>query len=534
MILKQKLIIVSVLAVVVLMGGYGIFSGNEKVSYQAVEAEKGDLFQEISSTGQVKKGDEINLSFQDGGKIEKIYTEAGEAVDKGTLLAELDTVQLRIQLQEAQAALELSQAKLAKLLAGATEEEISLAQTKVDNAAVALENARQNLADVELTSAQNLKEAYEDSLNALEDAFSEISNSFNAVDSIQAEYFTSLDSESLRVKDNKSKMKTAKDRAKGFLDTARSSQSREDIDRALAEMESALSQAIDVLEVVRDACDEGAYYNTVTQTDKDSLDAEKLDIIAAQKNIINSRQNIDSTTLRGQSDINKEKTKVAGKRGALEEAEKSLAKLLASPSKEDIDLKQAEVNKAQSQVKLLQNQIQGAFLKSPVKGEVVKVEKEEGEMVASAEPLLVVLPSHPYQVESDIYEEEIVKVKVGDPVDIEIVAFPGKTLKGKVVEIDPVEKIVEEVVYYPVTIDFDSPPDYLKPGLTADIVIKTDFRKGVLTIPKEALIKREGKTFVNFLTGKETKEKEIEVGLEGNDRVEVISGLKEGEEVAIP
>ena len=65
------------------------------------------------------------------------------------------------------------------------------------------------------------------------------------------------------------------------------------------------------------------------------------------------------------------------------------------------------------------------------------------------------LPQSPFQVAVDIYEEDIVKVKIGNPVDIKLTAFPDKIFKGKVIAIDPAEKIIEGVVYYEVTIDFE-------------------------------------------------------------------------------
>ncbi|MBZ9578522.1 efflux transporter periplasmic adaptor subunit, partial [Patescibacteria group bacterium] len=67
-----------------------------------------------------------------------------------------------------------------------------------------------------------------------------------------------------------------------------------------------------------------------------------------------------------------------------------------------------------------------------------------------------------------------------------------------------------------------------------DIIIKTASRENVLVIPEEAVEKKDGKAIVQVLIGKTLQEREIEIGLIGSDdMVEVISGLKEGEEVVI-
>ena len=147
--------------------------------------------------------------------------------------------------------------------------------------------------------------------------------------------------------------------------------------------------------------------------------------------------------------------------------------------------------------------------------------------------VISLLPDETYEVEVDIYEEDIVKVKISDPVKISLVAFPDKIFKGKVIEIDPAEKLIEGVVYYEVTIGFEETPENIKPGMTADIAIQTARKENVLLIPKESLQEKDDKTIVQVFENGEIKEKEIETGLLGDEVVEIISGLNEGEKVII-
>jgi len=70
--------------------------------------------------------------------------------------------------------------------------------------------------------------------------------------------------------------------------------------------------------------------------------------------------------------------------------------------------------------------------------------------------------------------------------------------------------------------------------MTADVVIKTASKENVLTVPLSSIQNKEGKTIVEVLKGEKFEEREIEIGLKGNnDIVEVISGLEEGERVTI-
>ncbi|GAI56771.1 unnamed protein product, partial [marine sediment metagenome] len=130
-------------------------------------------------------------------------------------------------------------------------------------------------------------------------------------------------------------------------------------------------------------------------------------------------------------------------------------------------------------------------------------------------------------------EEDIVDVKVGNPVEITLAAFSDEILKGRVISIDPAEKLIDGVVYYGVTIDLEETKEGIKPGMTADIIIESDKKENVLVIPKGTVKKMDGKKIVQVFKDGEVKEREIEIGLEGNEYIEVISGLQEGEEVVI-
>jgi len=104
-----------------------------------------------------------------------------------------------------------------------------------------------------------------------------------------------------------------------------------------------------------------------------------------------------------------------------------------------------------------------------------------------------------------------------------------------VISIDPAEELVEGVVYYKVTVSLENPLKETKPGMSADISIKTAQKDNVLTIPGGAVEKKGDKTFVQITKDGKLEEKEIQIGLRGNnDLIEVISGLTEGDEVAVP
>lgn len=532
--ISKKTILIIIIIFLLSVGIYQGFFKKEEPTFNSAEVIQGNIVQEISETGQVKKGEEVGLSFKNAGRIEKIYVEVGDIIKFQQPLIKIETTQSFIQLKEAQAALELAQAKFNQLLAGASQEEIKLAETKVANAQTSLENARQNLENIEASAEEDLNNAYEDALNTLEASYLKIYNAFNVTDLVQRSYFTGSDQEGLKVRENKTKIDNALNWVRPYLDTAKAEANNENIDSALSEMKESLNKTYNALELIREACETAVYRGLVSSTDKTSLDNQRTYINTALTNTANSRQNISSVKVTNQYDINTAESTVSEAEGALKSAQDELTLIKAPSRQEDIDLYQAQVDQAQAQVQLLENQIQEAILKSPTSGQVTKITKRIGEMVQPApkDPVLSLLPASQFEIEVDIYEEDVVKMNIGNTVEISLIAFPEQSFQGKVLFIDPAEKLIEGVVYYETTVVFEEMPEGIKPGMTADLIIKTASRENVLIIPEEAIQEKEDKTIVEVLKNGLTEEREIKIGLQGsNDMVEVISGLEQGEKV---
>ncbi len=534
---KRKIIgIIVIVSLLTIIAYRTIFKKTED-DFIFAEAKIANVIEEISETGQVKKGEQIELGFKVSGMLEKIYVSVGEKIEEKDVLVKLENAQLNIQLSEAQASLQLYQAQLDKLIAGATPQEVQIKQTVVNNAQVALDTASQSLEDIKAQGQKDLESAYEDALNVLDDSYLKASNSFNVASLVQRTYFTSTNQESLNVRENKDKMQNTLNEVESYINMARDTETNQDIDNALYQMEQTLNDISDALKVIRDTCETVNYKNIVSSDNKSSLDAQRGYINTALTNVVNSQQTISSTELDNSVNINTYSANINTAQGSLKAAQDDLAELTASPRQEDVDLHQAQVKQAKAKTWLLQNQIEDTILNAPVAGQIIKIGKRVGELVQSAlkDAVITILPSDPFSIEVDIYEEDVAKMNIGNPVNIILVAFPEQTLTGKVISIDPAEKIIDGVVYYEVSVSLDDLPEDVKPGMTADLIIRTDFKENVLTVPKKAVRKRNGKTIVQVLENKTITEREIEIGLKGtNDLIEVISGIEQGEQVILP
>lgn len=466
---KKRIFLFVLIALVAIFGIYKGFIQKKKPTFTLVKVSRGTVSQEVSETGTVEKGEQIELAFKNTGRIEKIYFKVGDKIEKGQDLVSLDKKELLLQLEDAEAALQVVQAEKA-------------------NSEVSLKDAQQNLDDTMTTGEKSLADAYQDSLNYLDDAYLKTYNAYTTVSLVKRTYFERGDQESITVADNKDRIEVNLNQEKIYIDSAKKTLKNEDIDTALLKVNEALINIKDALEIIRNAAESGAYKDIVSSTDKASLDTQKLNINTTNSNIVKSQQNISTIKINNMTNINAATSKV-------EEIENQL--------KENQDgLYQAEIAQAEAKISLLNNQIQETILKIPTSGQIINIEKREGEIVQGGQSVISFLPTNPFQVKVDIYEEDVVKISVENPVDITLTAFPNDIFKGKVISINPAEKIKEGVVYYETTIDFDNPPEKIKPGMTADLTIKAMTKDNVLIIPSTAVETVNGKTIVQVLNGK--------------------------------
>lgn len=513
--MSKKTILIIIIIALVSFTGY-LLLRKEELPFTLFEVSRGDIVQEIWETGRVQRGEKINLSFQNTGEIEKIYVTVNQTVEKGEALAKLNTEDLEIQLQEAKSSLLLAQLNLQKLLAGASPEEIKIAQTQVENAKISLQSAE-----------KNLKNSYDGAITVLDVSYPQIYNTLDFIKEFIREYVTVYDRDARRILDARDEIASMEEEAKLYLEIAKSdSGGKEDTEKALSIMRNSLEITFNNLETVREIIDKSSVYrDRVSVSDKAFLDTQKANINSALTNIIASQQTISSMKL------NLEAAKTT-----LQEAENRLDLVTAEIRQVDIDLYETQIKQAQARVQLYENQIQKSILRSPLLAQIGAINKKEGEIAQplSQDAVMVLLPLIPFEIKTEIYEEDIVKIKVGDVAEITLPAFPGKTFKGNITFIDDTEKIIDGVIYYEVKIAFEEePPEGIKFTMTADIVIPVILKENVLAVPREAIKRVEEKTIVEVFIDDLVYEREVEVGVRGDNMVEILSGLAEGEKVVI-
>lgn len=200
-----------------------------------------------------------------------------------------------------------------------------------------------------------------------------------------------------------------------------------------------------------------------------------------------------------------------------------LAPLAAQIYQAEIDLRSAEKNWEDSQ------------LFAPIDAVVSFVYSEVGENISITETSLspfITLHAEGLIVEANVPETDIVKLKLEDKVEMTLDAFDfTEKFYGEVVEIDPAETVIQGVTYYKIKTAFTGQDERIKSGMTVNLDIETDRKENVLLIPIRALKFEDSTKYVEVLSNGSPEKRQITTGIENDQFVEILTGLKEGEKV---
>jgi len=199
---------------------------------------------------------------------------------------------------------------------------------------------------------------------------------------------------------------------------------------------------------------------------------------------------------------------------------------------------QADKDSAETKLTLVQAQFEAAKaalnsleIKAPFDGVVLEVSAAIGQTFNADENLFKVTDPKALEVEANVTEEDYPLLSTGMEAELYFDARADVTVKGKVGRIVP-KRITGSSPLYNIYISLDEVPAGLADGMTADTAVTVAKRAGVLCLPR-AVVRAPGgsKTTLKIWTGSQTENREVVIGLRGDAFVEIISGLKKGDQV---
>ena len=224
---------------------------------------------------------------------------------------------------------------------------------------------------------------------------------------------------------------------------------------------------------------------------------------------------------------------ILAKDGSVAKAEVERRRAAAARAKAAIIAAETKVTAAQAMISRLDPSKTGKSLSdilSPLDGVVVTSSISPGELVDTNTEAFTVADLSTVLVLANIYEKDIAVVKDGDPVEITASAFPGTVFKGRVrsvgASVDPKTNTA------PVRLDIANPSDALKAGMFVSLAIQASLGKEGVTVPASALQQVQGGQVVFVKTGRDTfQRRDVELGVQRPDWVEIRKGVSSGEEV---
>lgn len=170
-----------------------------------------------------------------------------------------------------------------------------------------------------------------------------------------------------------------------------------------------------------------------------------------------------------------------------------------------------------------------------VSGIVTKLNIKEGDRLDGSKPAMVILDMSELFMKASVDEVDIPYIQVGQTVDVFVTAFGNQSFPGKVTKVPEEGTTQDKNVRFEVKISIQN-SSKMKHGMTGDCDINVNKVTNVVRLPSNAVeMAEEGKGMVMVKDPKngEPTPKEVQIGVEGADFVEIKSGIKAGDEVLL-
>jgi HlyD family secretion protein len=543
---------------------------------------QGSLTTVVSGSGSVATARSVDLSFQQSSTVTAVNVAIGDTVKAGQTLATIDTKDLQLALQQAQASLKAAQANYDQTRTGTTTAaDLASAQAALDSANAAFNktttgsvtdvqsaqaslaaaqaklDALKNPTQTSVAAAQRAVDQARTTLQSTQNSASQaktnaqlaLQNSVNALTQTQSKFSTAQQNWQ-HVQDtgtDPNQPSTTDSTGKKKPNTLNESQRQQYYD-AFVQAQASLDSAQNAVTQAQVAYD-NARQKEITdieqaqaavQDAQATLDAlmnpDANDLAQAQAAVTQAQTQLTSLQKGGTQ------ASLASAQAQVTQAQASLDKLSAPPT--DADLASAEANalQAQANVDTAQHNLDKATLVAPFDGVVSAVGLQVGGSTGSGSstssttstPGITLVDRSQLHINVSLSETDAAKVAVGQPVTLTFDAMPDVTLNGTVATIAPAATTSQNVVTYPVQINFDVGTTPIKIGMSATADIQIQKIDNAILVPSRAVQTAGTSKVVRVLQGNQPVTVEVETGVTSNGQTEILSCVQTGAQCLRP
>jgi HlyD family secretion protein len=282
------------------------------------------------------------------------------------------------------------------------------------------------------------------------------------------------------------------------------------------------------------------------------IDAAQAAVAQAEANFRNADINLRRMEemarqqIASQSQLDTARTQYEVTKGQLESARKTHELVKIGPRIEQIDYARAQVAQAKAAVEYAQTMVDSTLIRSPVTGTVLERLVEKGEMVSTMNfggtggvkaSVASLADLNDLQVQLDINQNDFPKITPAQNCALTADAYPDRVYEGVVAEIAPEANRQKATIE--VRVKVLHPDAYLRPEMNAHVSFlapsegQRKSSREMLSIPRNALVQKEGKTVVFVLDGSRARVREIQLGRDLGDRVEVVEGVSPNDRIVV-
>jgi HlyD family secretion protein len=517
---------------------------------------RGDVDVKVVETGTIEPLSKVDVKSKVGGRVLRLYVEAGDTVRQGQRIATIDPVDVDPQVAALRAQLAAARARLASAQKNTTYQ-TSVTTTSIDQYVHNLAAAKARLASAE-TEAKAQPDLTRQSIDMAQ----------ANLEAAEAAYKAQQESLDLLVKsthpNNVASALSAYDQAKAQAANSRKTLTRQ---QQLLSKGFVSQQVVDAAETdtqvaeahmveVKEKLDRIKETNALEEANARSQVANALGLVNQMKAALAQAK---SSTLPStkQSDLENARAAYEQARAQLDAARSGRTQDLMRH--DDALAAAADAQQIENQLKVQLVAKNDTTILAPMTGIVTKRYAEKGDLITSAiasfssgTPIYQVADLHTMLVKINVNEVDIAKVHVGIATEVAIDASRGVIFMGRVSKVAPsaladssssgsttTTTSTQSVIRFPVEIRIDHADPRLKPGMSAHCTIVVARHRDALRLPINC-VKGDGpKATVDIVTpgvkdGQPTEivtARPVVVGLRGDDFVELVSGVKEGEKV---
>ncbi|MDE2311909.1 MAG: efflux RND transporter periplasmic adaptor subunit [Patescibacteria group bacterium] len=494
---KKKIIWTVIIVVVIGLIVMRVRAGkNNAANIQTDTVKRQDIKQTVLATGQVVSQTDLDLSFKTSGIVQRVYVKEGDKVKAGQVLAALSQSDQLASLTQAQGALAQAQASYEKVLAGASSQDIAVAQAAVDAAKI-------NLANVQSQQQVLVDNAYSALLNSTFAAVAKTNNISTLTPTISGSYSNS---------DQGNYVITLYSTGVGWHFTLSGLETGDGVVSTIAPVPLGTR---------------GLYIQFPTGNLYVG-DTWTISIPNAKASNYLTNYNAYQAALQTQ------KTAVDTAQTGLTQAQAALALKQAQARPADVDAAKAQILTAQGQVQAAQSALENTMVRAPADGTITSVDIKVGEQATALKEVVVLQDVNNLHIEANVSEANIAQISANQSVDVTFDALgPDRHFTATVQTVNPASTVVSGVVNYLVKASLPDIPD-IKPGMTANMTILVGQKSGVLVVPQRAVLVN-GAKHVRVIDDPKKKtyhEVEVQTGMEADGGlIEITSGLSEGQEI---